>query len=158
MVLIYLFLENSLHWCHNEHDGVSNHQPYDCLLHSLFRQKSKKTLKLSITGLCEGNSPVTGEFPAQRASNAEYVSIWWSHHVTNEFRTISTSILETEILITEITRSGWLNSRLGYPLLGEIYTCIFIFFLMPSFTSFTIIFQFILKTFQINRDPCNPKI
>ena len=29
----------------------------------------------------EGNSPVTGEFPAQRASNAENVSIWWRHHV-----------------------------------------------------------------------------
>ena len=23
----------------------------------------------------------TGEFPAQRASNAENVSIWWRHHV-----------------------------------------------------------------------------
>ena len=31
----------------------------------------KKTPKLRVTGLCEGNSPVTGEFPAQRASNAE---------------------------------------------------------------------------------------
>ena len=30
--------------------------------------------------LCGGNSPVTGEFPAQRASNAENVSIWWRHH------------------------------------------------------------------------------
>ena len=28
-----------------------------------------------------GNSPVTGEFPAQMASNAENVSIWWRHHV-----------------------------------------------------------------------------
>ena len=27
----------------------------------------KKTSKLRVTGLCEGNSPVTGEFPAQRA-------------------------------------------------------------------------------------------
>ena len=27
--------------------------------------------QLRATGLCEGNSPVTGEFPAQRASNAE---------------------------------------------------------------------------------------
>ena len=26
------------------------------------------------------NSPGTGEFPAQRASNAENVSIWWRHH------------------------------------------------------------------------------
>ena len=31
--------------------------------------------KLRVTGLCEGNSPVTGEFPAQRASNAGNVSI-----------------------------------------------------------------------------------
>ena len=30
--------------------------------------------------LCEGNSPVTGEFPAQRASSAENGSIWWRHH------------------------------------------------------------------------------
>ena len=29
-----------------------------------------------------GISPVTGEFPAQRASNTEDVSIWWRHHVT----------------------------------------------------------------------------
>ena len=36
--------------------------------------------KLRVTGLCEGNSPVTGEFSAQRASNAENVSIWWRHH------------------------------------------------------------------------------
>ena len=26
------------------------------------------------------NSPGTGEFPAQMASNAENVSIWWRHH------------------------------------------------------------------------------
>ena len=36
--------------------------------------------KLRVTGLCAGNSPVTGEFPAQSASNAENVSIWWRHH------------------------------------------------------------------------------
>ena len=28
-----------------------------------------------------GNSPVTGEFPAQKASKAENVFIWWRHHV-----------------------------------------------------------------------------
>ena len=44
------------------------------------RHRSKKTSKLCVTGLCEGNSPVTSEFPAQRASNAENVSIWWRHH------------------------------------------------------------------------------
>ena len=35
---------------------------------------------LRVTGLCMGNSPETGEFPAQMASNAENVSIWWRHH------------------------------------------------------------------------------
>ena len=65
----------------NGHDSVSNHQPYDCLLNRLFRRRSKKTSKLRITGLCVGNSPVTGESPAQMASNAENVSIWWPHHV-----------------------------------------------------------------------------
>ena len=48
--------------------------------HPWFRRRSKKTSKLRFTGLCVGNSPVTGEFPAQRASNAENVSIWWRHH------------------------------------------------------------------------------
>ena len=56
----------SLQWRHNGRDGGSNHQPHDCLLIRLFRRRSKKTSKLCVTGLCAGNSPVTGEFPAQR--------------------------------------------------------------------------------------------
>ena len=48
---------------HNERDGVSNHRDLDCLLNRLFRRRSKKTLKLRVTGLCEGNSPLTGVFP-----------------------------------------------------------------------------------------------
>ena len=57
-----------------------NHQPHDCLLNRLFRCRSKKTPKLSVTGLCAGNSPVTREFLAQRASNAENASNLWGHH------------------------------------------------------------------------------
>ena len=71
---------HALRWRHNERDGVSNHQPRDCLLNRLFRRRSKKTSKLRVTGLGEGNSPVTDEFPAQMASYAENVSIWWRHH------------------------------------------------------------------------------
>ena len=71
----------SLHWRHNGRDSVSNHQPHDCLLNRLCRRRSKKTSKLRVTGLCVGNSPGTGEFPAQRASNAENVCICWRHHV-----------------------------------------------------------------------------
>ena len=65
---------DSLQWRHIGRDGVSNHQPHHCLLNRLFRRRSKKTSKVRATGLCAGNSPagnspVTGEFPAQRASN-----------------------------------------------------------------------------------------
>ena len=71
----------SLQWRHNDRDGVLNHRRLDCLLNHLFRRRSKETSKLSVTALCEGNSPVAGEFPTKGASNAENVSIWWRHHV-----------------------------------------------------------------------------
>ena len=70
----------SLQWRHYGRDSVSNHQPRGCLLNRLTRCRSKKTSKLRVTGRCAGNSPETGEFSAQRASNAENVSIWLRHH------------------------------------------------------------------------------
>ena len=77
---ISIILLLPLQWHHNEHASVSNHQPDDYLLNGLFGRRSKVTSKLCVTGLCVGNSPRTGEFPAQKASNAENVSIWWRHH------------------------------------------------------------------------------
>ena len=53
------------------------------LLNRLFRRRPKKAPKLRVTGLCAANSPLTGEFPAQMASNAENVSIGWHHHDRN---------------------------------------------------------------------------
>ena len=70
----------TLQWRHDQWDDVSNHRRLDCLLNRWFRRRSKKTSKLRDTGLCEGNPPVTGGFPSQRASNAVNVSIWWGHH------------------------------------------------------------------------------
>ena len=84
-----LFNGSALQWHHNERDGVSTHQPHDCLLNRLFRCRSNKTSKLRVTGLCEGNSPLTGEFPTQRTSNAENVSIWWRHHVYHSLNMIT---------------------------------------------------------------------
>ena len=52
------------HWCFKS-------TRLDCLLNRLFRHRSKKTSKLYVTGIEEGNSLVTGEFPAQRASNGQ---------------------------------------------------------------------------------------
>ena len=74
--------ENAFHYndSHNGCDSISNHQSHDRLLNRLFRCRSKKTSKLHVTGLCAGNTPGTGEFPAPMASNAENVSIWWRPH------------------------------------------------------------------------------
>ena len=59
-VALHLNLSSALRWRHNGHDSVSNHQPHHCLLNRLFGCRSKKTSKLRVTGLCEGNSPRTG--------------------------------------------------------------------------------------------------
>ena len=84
-----------LQWRHNGRDGVSNHS----------LTMSKKTSKLLVTGLCEGNSPLTGEFPTQRASNAKKVSIWWRHHVLLKVYVMAT-LKQKLRLIEEIFFSG----------------------------------------------------
>ena len=66
----------TLQWRRNGRDGVLNYQPHNCVLNRLFSRSSKKTSKLRVTGLCAGNWPVTGEFPAQITSNAENASIF----------------------------------------------------------------------------------
>ena len=66
--------------CHCNHYGDVIMDAIASQITSLFRRRSKKTSKLRVTGLCAGNSPGTGEFSAQMASNAENVSIWWRHH------------------------------------------------------------------------------
>ena len=55
------------------------HWPHDCLFKTMFRQTSKQHQSPALLALCEGNPPVTGGFPSQRASNAESISISWSH-------------------------------------------------------------------------------
>ena len=81
-LLFQNIIYSPLQWHHNELDVIWNHQHLDCLLNYLFRCRSKKISKLRVTGFCEGNSPVTSEFPAQRAINMENVSIWWHHHAS----------------------------------------------------------------------------
>ena len=97
----------TLQWRHNGRGSVSNHQPHDCLLNRLFRRRSKKTSKLRVTGLCAGNSPGTGEFPAQMASNAENVSIWWRHYR-------SASIWSIDCLYNPISVVIYITCRLPF--------------------------------------------
>ena len=51
-----------------------------------------------VTGLCAGNSPGTGEFTTQMASNAENISISWRHHVVG----FQTSMAATTVLCDEL--------------------------------------------------------
>ena len=95
---------NTLRWRHNDHAGVSNHQSRDCLLNRLFRRRSKKTSKLRVTGLCAGNSPGTGELPAQRASYAENISIWWRHHELGDYVSCS---------VVHCANNHWMSSNKG---------------------------------------------
>ena len=55
----------------HKRDGVSNNRRLHRLLNCWFWRRSKNTSKLRVTGLCEGNSPVTGEIPTKRANDAE---------------------------------------------------------------------------------------
>ena len=71
----------TLQWRHDERHGVSNRWRLDCLFNRLFRCGSKKTSKLHVTGLCDGNPTVTARFSSQRAHNAENAFFWWRHHV-----------------------------------------------------------------------------
>ena len=116
-----------LQWRHDGRDGVLNHQPHHCLFNRWFRRRPRKTSKLRVTGLCAGNSPVTGEFPAQRASNAENVSIWWRHHA------ISISPVPTRrshrFYIPSLQKHWWLKSNVhrwgdNYVLIATVYQCI----------------------------------
>ena len=85
--------ETKLHWacyccgynkcvCHST-DVIIGAMASQITSLTICRCSSKKTSKRRVTSLCAGNSPVTDEFPAQMASNAENVSIWWRHHVVS---------------------------------------------------------------------------
>ena len=61
---------HTLQWRHNERDGVSNYQRFECLFNRLFRRRSKKTSNLRVTDFVRGiiRSPVTSPHkgPAMR--------------------------------------------------------------------------------------------
>ena len=62
----------------NTHHGASAHgRATNAKFKRIYVRKDLNNIRIQ---LCAGNSPGTGEFPAQMASNAENVSIWWRHH------------------------------------------------------------------------------
>ena len=124
-----------LQWRHDECDSVSNHRRLDCLFNRLFRWRSKKTLKLRRTGLCEGNSPVAGEFPSQKASNAENVSVWWRLHANH--------ILEIQCTYSMMIRIITVMSLDRYGNSNHPNLCLFnILFMLTTKTPFTLFFTY----------------
>ena len=74
--------ENAFHYDDVITSAIASHITSLTIVYSIvYSDTDKKTSKLRVTGLCVGNSPGTGELPAQMASYAENVSIWWRHHV-----------------------------------------------------------------------------
>ena len=77
--------------------------------------QSKKTAKLRVTGLCEGNLPVTGGFPSQRASNVENISISWRHHV------LANPGITTTTSVTKPTYQLWTHIKTYVLNINDIY-------------------------------------
>ena len=93
------------------------------------RPRSKRISKLRVTGLCAGNSPVTGEFPAQRASNAEKVSIWWRHHAQN------TQKRREQVFFNIVRVQDWLTRRYIYSRTLFRWLCLDMFVCINTFYS-----------------------
>ena len=80
------------------------------IVYSTFVQAQiKEIIEAPRHGICEGNSPLTNEFPTQRASNAETVFIWWRHIVylhrlSQRGRSLSTTIWYRAL-------AGWMDIR-----------------------------------------------
>ena len=75
----------------HEHHVVSNHRGPSIICLPAYADSHQRNSKPALHALWEGNSPMTSEFPAQRASNAEKASIWWRHHVTLLMRRLDDS-------------------------------------------------------------------
>ena len=71
----YMF--HPLQWRHNER--LKSSAPRLFTQPCVHQRKPQSSLSLA-----SGNSPMTGEFPTRRASNAENVSISWCHNGTPE--------------------------------------------------------------------------
>ena len=105
----------AFYWRHNDHGGVSNHQPHDCLLNGLFRRRSKKTSKLRVTGLCAGNSPGPVNSPHKRPVTRKMFPfddvIMVAVKVSDEYLTITFTVHEpncwSHLLFITCGRSTW---------------------------------------------------
>ena len=136
----------TLRWRHNGRDGVSNHQPHQCLLNRLFRRRSKKTSKLRVTGPCTGNSPVNSPhkwpvmqkmFPFHDVIMYSHVMNWGYHRTTRSttddyfepglrelimvLLCFALLLLRFQVLLTHVIKFIHLHKDNAWPNACEIY-------------------------------------
>ena len=112
----------------------------------------KKTPKLRVTGLCVWNSPGTGGFPAQMASYAENISIWWRHH---EFVKAKTKRVAQLHIIFPCNRNPpvtmgqqcWLAINVITPYLSTVYVWVLVF-VITYITSHFLCWKHMIKSIK----------
>ena len=100
----------ALQWRHHEHDGVSNHRPYHCVLNRLFRPIWRKHQSSASLAFVRGihrwpvNSPHKGPVTRKKSS------VWWRHH-GSWFEMYRTSILALQWQLLNRRRTGaWMGN------------------------------------------------
>ena len=129
---------------------IHYHQPHDCLLNHSFKCRSKKTLKLCVTGLCEGNSPhkrpVTGK--CFHLMTSSWVCRWFlvgcaleavpfiffrNQYLKGQFLIDLYQVSHATVML-QMCKTSWLNSLLFWERLSLVFkvnlTC------QTNFTSF----------------------
>ena len=93
--VLCVFLGFFLHYNDVIMSGMAVHFTGVSVVYSILCSCPDQTSKLRISGLCEGNSPVTGERP----SKVKNISIGWRHHAPIPFGVA---------LILRFTQSQWI--------------------------------------------------
>ena len=79
-IYVPLMVLTHLHYCDVIMGAMTSQITGLTIVYPIDNSDTDQRKHQSSAPLCAGNSPLTGEFPAQMASNAENVSIWWCHY------------------------------------------------------------------------------
>ena len=108
-------MARTLRWRSIRHGGVSNRQPHLTIVYSTVYSGADQRKHQSSASLAfvRGNSPGTGEFPAQMASNAENISIWWRHHGSMTWSTHVVILCTFHVLVYACVLLVWRHDYYG---------------------------------------------
>ena len=74
--VFYEDLSKTLHWGHNDYDGVSHHLPHSCLLNRLFKENIKAARHWPLNSLGPVNSPHKGLITRKKFPFDDVIMIW----------------------------------------------------------------------------------